>query len=118
MRTQRKIEKQNRMPNGSSKSTARVTEPRADEVVLASSKTLVNSKIEITNPSTNSADEKNSKDRLKDSLQVYRGSIVELGRVLAEVAIEKAEGNLLNAKLGLWGGIAVIEAKLKENRQI
>ena len=49
---------------------------------------------------------------------MYRGSIVELGKVLAELAIEKAEGNLLNAKLGLWGGIAVIEKKLKENRQI
>jgi len=115
VRTQRKIEKQNRMLNGSSKSTARVTEPRADEVFLATSKTLVNSKIEITNSNTNA--NANAKDRLKDSLQVYRGSIVELGRVLAEVAIEKAEGNLLNAKLGLWGGIAVVEKKLKENRE-
>jgi len=105
VRTQRKVEKQKLMRNG-------VKTVVIDN--MTKMQELVNSKIEITK----SADEKNSKDRLKDSLQVYRGSIVELGKVLAELAIEKAEGNLLNAKLGLWGGIAVVEAKLKENRQI
>lgn len=107
MRSPKKAGKQ-KQTQSSSKPSALVIGPMGAKVVPIPQE-LVSSKIEHTKPIS-------AKDQQRDSLMSYRKSIKDIGICLKDKALEVSEGNLLNAKLGLWEAMAVIERMMKENR--
>ena len=103
MKKVRKVEKQ--------KLTLNLSEPKGLKKDMAVPPVLVNSKIEITKPQS-------SKDTQRAGLADYRKGIKDMAVTLKDDAIGLAEGNLLNAKLGLWEAMAVVERMMKENRSV
>lgn len=73
---------------------------------------VVKSKIELTTQPQPQA----SSSQMVASLHKYRSGVRQLGGELAKQAVLLAGSNLLNAKLGLWEAIKVVEGKLKERR--
>ena len=63
----------------------------------------VNSKIENT--------------KMTSSLLSYRKSLRDMSLSLCKYVVEMVGGNLLNAKLVLWGALQEVEKRMKERKE-